>query len=131
MDARRNQVYTGLYEFYNKDHSSEMHIVKEQCVLSVEEILGEINQLGREVIFLGDGVPVYRKSIEECCGVPFLFADASHARQRASCVGVLAQKYYEENRIQSADEHAPEYLRLSQAERERQEHDSVSRNATK
>ena len=42
-------------------------------------------------------------------------------RQRAGSLGVLAQYYYREGKIESAADHKPEYLRMSQAERERKE----------
>ena len=121
MDARRNQTYTGLYEFVSKDKGYELKIVKEQCAVALDEIIEEINKLGKEVIFLGDGVPVFSAQLEEKVKVPFSYAPASCNRQRASAVGVLALKYMEEGKVQSAKEHQPEYLRLSQAERERKE----------
>ncbi len=117
MDARRNQVYTGLYEF----KGSKFHVIKEQAALSVEEILKEINQLGREVIFLGDGVPVYQGIIEDCTTVSYEFAPPHMNRQRAGAIGALGIKYYQNNQLQTAGEHEPVYLRLSQAERERAE----------
>ena len=42
-------------------------------------------------------------------------------KQRAASVGALAQEYYREGRMETAEAHAPDYLRLSQAERERME----------
>ena len=80
-----------------------------------------MNELGKEVIFLGDGVPVFRSQIEEKVKVPFSFAPASCNRQRAAAVGVLALKYMQLGKTETAQEHQPEYLRLSQAERERKE----------
>ena len=42
-------------------------------------------------------------------------------KQRAGAVAVLGMQYFKEGRIETAEEHKPEYLRLSQAERERLE----------
>ena len=53
--------------------------------------------------------------------VPYSFAPASCNRQKASCVAALGQLLYQQGKTQTAMEHAPEYLRLSQAERERNE----------
>lgn len=117
MDARRNQVYTGLYEFVGK----EFRIIKQQAALAVEDILEEVNQLGREVIFLGDGVPVYQEIIKERTKVDYEFAPAHLNRQRAGAIGALGMQYYQNNQLQTAAEHEPVYLRLSQAERERAE----------
>lgn len=119
MDARRSQVYTGLYTFKGDDFIC----YKSQCALSIEEIIGEINKEGREVIFLGDGLPVNREYIEANIKVPYRYAPAHMSRQRAGAVGALALKYVDDDRFpnirrESAAEHVPDYLRLSQAERE-------------
>jgi len=117
MDARRSQVYTGIYSF-----RGEAFITKRaQEPMAVTEIVDELNQDGGEVIFLGDGVPVYREQIRERMKVPYQFAPAHLNRQRASSVAVLAMQYFKEGKTQTAAEHTPEYLRLSQAERERAE----------
>ena len=113
MDAKRGQVYTGLY------HCREnLEIVKEQCAVDVRELLQEINDRGEAVIFLGDGVPVSCKAIEELCRVPYTFAPAGLNRQRAASVALLGAQYLAEGRTETAAEHAPDYLRVSQAERE-------------
>lgn len=122
MDARRNQTYTGLYEFVKKDDSEyDMHVIKEQCAVEVPEILECCNKTGRGVIFLGDGVPVFREQIKELVKVPYAFAPAHMNRQRAAAVAALGARYYARGKVQRAAEHVPEYLRLSQAERERKE----------
>lgn len=121
MDARRNQVYTGIYGFVPEGNSWKMETYKEQCAVDVTEILEQCNQLNRPVIFLGDGVPVYKSQIEELCKVPFTFAPAGMNRQRAASIGSLGVIYAREGRMVTAAEHEPEYLRKSQAEREREE----------
>lgn len=117
MDARRNQTYTGLYEFTE----AGMQILRPQCAVGIDEIIDAINALGRPVTFLGDGVPVFRDYIGEHCSVAYDFAPAHMNKQRAASVGALAEEYYREGRVETAEEHAPDYLRLSQAERERLE----------
>lgn len=117
MDARRNQVYTGFYEFQGE----QLHVLKDQVAISIEEVVEELNQIGREVIFIGDGIPPHKMLLEEKLQVPYHFAPAHLCRQRAGAVGALAQKYYEKGIVESAKEHVPDYLRLSQAEREMQE----------
>lgn len=69
--------------------------------------------------------PVYREKLEALLTIPFSFAPAHVNRQRAAAVGALAEVYYKEGKIQTAEEHEPEYLRKSQAERERAERESV------
>jgi len=114
MDARRNQVYTGLYEF----GGNEFRIVKQQVAITIEEILDEINKLGREVIFLGDGTAAYKEIIEEMTSVNHTFAPIHLNRQRAGAIGALGVHLYKKNQMETAEQHEPVYLRLSQAERE-------------
>lgn len=125
MDARRQQVYTGIYCFENH----ELKILKAQDALPVTELLEELNQMGRKVIFLGDGVPVYKEVIEKNCKTAFTFAPAHLNRQRAGAVAALAGKYYREGKMQDAAEHQPDYLRVSQAERERAARLAKEKNA--
>lgn len=117
MDARRNQVYTGVYRL----NESGLQVVKEQMAIDVGVLAEQLNALGEAVTFLGDGVPVYREQLEEKLTVPFAFAPANMNRQRAASVGLRGFQYYREGRMETAAEHQPDYLRVSQAERERAE----------
>lgn len=121
LDARRNQVYTGLYTFESVDGKSVFKALLEQCAVSVEEIIENVNQMGKEAVFLGDGVPVYETVIREQVRVPYELAPAYCNRQNAGALGTLACVYFKEGRFVEAREHKPEYLRMSQAERERLE----------
>ena len=118
MDARRSQVYTGVYSFEKEDG---FKVIVPQEAVAVEEIIEKVNSLGREVIFLGDGVPVNIDYIREHVTVPYTVAPPQHSVQRPASVGRCAVRMIEEGKITSAMELAPKYLRLSQAERERME----------
>lgn len=115
MDARRKQVYTGIYRY--EDH--RLMTVKDQMAVGIEELLSMLNEMGEAVTFLGDGVPVFKDIIADKITVPFSFAPAHLSRQRAGAVGALGVLYYKEGRTETAAEHKPDYLRVSQAERER------------
>ena len=117
MDARRNQTYTALYDV----SGTYPEAVKEDCVVGIEEIIEAINETGKAVIFTGDGCPVFRETIEKTVSVPYSFAPAHLNRQRASSVAALGRVYYEKGITVTASEHAPIYMRKSQAEREREE----------
>ncbi len=117
MDARRRQVYTGIYRFV--DH--EITVVRDQQAKGIEELIEEVNVLGEPAVFLGDGVPVFKKQILSGCTVPVSFAPVHVNKQKAGAVAALAARYYKEGKLQTAAEHRPEYLRVSQAERERAE----------
>ncbi len=117
MDARRNQTYTGLYRFCD----GRMQTIKEQCAVDISTIIDEINQRKEAAVFLGDGVPVFKNYIEEHILVPYTFAPPHLSRQRAGAVAALAREYYKEGKMMDSASYKPEYLRLSQAERERME----------
>lgn len=117
MDARRSQVYTGIYSFEN-----EMLITHhEPYAVSIDELLAELSAYGRKVIFIGDGIPAARDIIDAKADFSYIYAPAGMNRQRASSVAVLGALYYEQGRTESAAMHLPDYLRMSQAERERKE----------
>ena len=125
MDARRKQVYTGIYRF--EEH--QLMTLKEQWAAPIEELLEELNQRGEMVTLLGDGVPVFRELIAEKLQVPYSFAPAHVNKQRAAAVAALGSIYYKEGRTETAMEHIPEYLRVSQAERERAEREKEQKPA--
>lgn len=116
MDARRKQVYTGLYSF-----EQDFRVIEGQMAVEVETLIEKLNARGESVVFLGDGVPVYRDMLEEGLLVKRSYAPAHMNRQRAAAVGALAVTYYKEGNIETAASHQPDYLRVSQAERERAE----------
>ena len=101
MDARRNQVYTGIYQMDGD----------------------KLQVLEAPVIFLGDGVPVHKDRLEKelMTNYDIAFAPAHMNQQRAAAVGMLGIQYYKEGKTETAMEHKPDYLRVSQAEREREE----------
>ena len=117
MDARRNQVYTGIYEF----RQGSFLIQEGQMAVGVEELIERLRKYNRRVVFLGDGVPVYGEQIKLAMGADCYFAPPHLLMQRAGAVCSRAIHLYEEGIVETAQEHKPEYLRLSQAEREREE----------
>lgn len=117
MDARRNQTYTGLYRFENETCNTIM----EHAAIGIEELIERVNQLGQKVIFLGDGVEVFQNILTEKLVVPFWFAPSHLSHQRAGAVAFLGQQMMSKGLTQDAASHRPEYLRMSQAERERLE----------
>lgn len=129
MDARRNQVYTGLYTFSRRAGEKEycyeaepvFQVLKMQMAVSIGELTRHLNVYRRPVVFLGDGVPVFKDFIKENLQVPYSFAPPHMNRQRAAAVGALGIQYYKAGKIETAMEHKPDYLRVSQAEREREQ----------
>ena len=117
MDARRNQVYTGLYRVDKELPEA----VIDQTACDISEIVDKINSIGEPVFFLGDGVEVFRDYIEKEIKTDCRFATANASLQRGASVAALGLLYYKEGKTVSVDDFAPVYLRPSQAERVRTE----------
>lgn len=118
MDARRNQVYTGIYTF----EGSVLNVIQESIPLDISEIIELVGKAlaskpGRKVIFLGDGVAPFKETIEKEADYELLFASANLMNQSAASLAALAQVYYNEGKLSDGDTAAPVYLRPSQAER--------------
>jgi tRNA threonylcarbamoyladenosine biosynthesis protein TsaB len=122
MDARRGQVYTGVYE-YRKTAAARMSLspLVPPCAVAFAEITAQLNELGREVILLGDGAGIFAEDQQALLTVPFSFAPPHMNRQRAASLAALAQEYIERGEDVNAAAHVPFYLRVSQAERVKQE----------
>lgn len=141
MDAKRSQVYTGLYHGENG-----FEVVMDQRPMDMRELAGLLNERGEKVVFLGDGVPVYKEMIREEMKVPYMFAPAQMNRQRGASVAALGMTAlfgsgdvqeagqmetggaggYKGARLVSAEEFTPDYLRKPQAERQREAELSAS-----
>lgn len=135
MDARRNQVYTGIYTFSAKAGKKEgtrevepvFQVLRMQMAIAVEDLIRRLNNYNRPVVFLGDGVPVYREMLSAGLKVPYSFAPSYMNRQRAAVIGALGIRYYKAGKYETAMEHQPEYLRQSQAERERAQRERTAK----
>ena len=116
MDARRNQVYTGIYK-----NTGKLEVIRESMAISIDELLDILRKIDKEekIVFLGDGVPVFREYIDENFEIAHDFAPANLNRQRASNIAMLGMEMFKEGKSMVSDDMRPEYLRKSQAERER------------
>ena len=116
MDARRNQVYTGIYRMTDRTQT-----LMEASALELAVLIDRLNELGEKVIFTGDGIPVYRDILRKGLTIPCAFAPAGKNMHSAACVAALGLQAYAEGKGMDAAAFEPEYLRKSQAEREREE----------
>ena len=116
LDARRKQTYAAGFLF-----EKGITEVIAQDALSIEEFIEKVNALEKEVLFLGDGVPVFKEDIEKLCKVPYSFAKAHRNRQSAAAVCMAAKTKLEQGDVKNGDDLRLNYLRVSQAEREREE----------
>lgn len=116
MDARRNQVYTGIYKYEN----GKLVVLCDQTAVDIKDLLLMLASY-EEVVFVGDGIPVFQQTIDDTFSVKHYYAPAHINRQRAAAVATLGAVLFDEGCHETADEHVPVYLRKSQAEREYEE----------
>ena len=116
MDARRSQVYNAL--FYVNQGAPER--VSEDRAISLAELGTELKSLKEPIFLVGDGSNLCYNTLLE--SVPNLVLPPEHRmHQRASGVALAARKQVEVGDPGDANALTPNYLRLSQAERERAE----------
>ena len=120
MDARRSQVYNALF----KTENGRPVRMTEDRPIALEELAKEVTALGAPVFLIGDGAALCFEYFT-AHGVPCVMAPDNLRWQDAWGVAMAAADKTPGN----ADELLPVYLRLSQAERERQERLSQSVNS--
>lgn len=118
MDARRNQVYTGLYSFDGHGH---IETVMDQMPMDIGELTDILNDRNENVAFVGDGIDRYREAIADRMKAEYSFAPAHVNKQRAASIAALGMERWNRGLYEDGDAFAPIYLRKSQAERERDE----------
>lgn len=119
MDARRSQVYTAVYKFED-NIPAPVEVMASESMM-IEDLVNYLNDKREKVYFTGDGVPVYRKYVEDNLKVPFVWPTAANAYQNAANVAVLGEYYANKGESVNARDLTPVYLRKPQAEREREE----------
>lgn len=114
MDARRNQVYTATFR---ADHG-KLERVCEDRAISLEDLEKEIKILSDPIFLVGDGSILCYNTLKEA--VPQLVLPSEHRmHQRAAGVALVAKEQILAGVPGDAAALEPNYLRLSQAERER------------
>jgi tRNA threonylcarbamoyladenosine biosynthesis protein TsaB len=113
LDARKNQVYAGLYRS-NADGFPEP-VVRER----LDEVDHVLAALEGEVIFVGEGAIRYRERIEEMLPSRARFAGPINHAIRAAAVAWIGRRHYLRGDIQDPFSLSPRYLRVSEAEGKR------------
>lgn len=117
MDARRNHVYTAMYKW----EDDVLVRLTEHLVIPMVDVVEMAKAYQGKIIFMGDGIEVYKEIINEELGEKVYFAPPSLRLQRASTIAILAMEKFKAGESVSHMEFAPTYLRPSQAEREYKE----------
>ena len=116
MDARRSQVYNALF----RAERGSITRIREDRAISLEELGEELREISGTIYLVGDGSELTHRTLKDT--VPNLAPPPEHRRhQRASGVALAAVRKIEAGEVCDAASLTPNYLRLSQAERERLE----------
>lgn len=114
MDARRAQVYNAIFRVTDGVFSR----VCQDRAIALEELKPELEQLHEPVFLVGDGAKLCYNTLSK--QVPGLCLMPEHRlHQRASGVALAAVRAIAEGAAGDGGALQPNYLRLSQAERER------------
>jgi len=111
LDARKNQVYAGLYRI---GKGSLPEVVRAERLVDVNTLLADLGD--EEVVFLGDGAVRYEKLIGERFPGRCTHDDSRLHNLRASAVGLIGLERYRNGDHLDPLTFTPRYLRLSEAE---------------
>ena len=116
MDARRSQVYNALFHVDCGKYTK----IREDRAISLRELESDLQNLREPIFLVGDGSILCYNTLSE--NVPSLVLPPEHRmHQRASGVALAAMRMIAAGEKTDGAELTPNYLRLSQAERERNE----------
>ncbi|MBG9768329.1 MULTISPECIES: tRNA (adenosine(37)-N6)-threonylcarbamoyltransferase complex dimerization subunit type 1 TsaB [Bacillus] len=108
FDARRGQVYTGLYEYKN---GLLEQVVPDQNVM-LAEWLEMLKEKDRPVLFLGHDTSIHKQMIEDVLGTKAVIGAAAQQNPRPSELAFLGA----EKEAEDVHRLVPDYLRLAEAE---------------
>ena len=116
MDARRNQVYNALF----LADGGKLERVTDDRAIALADLKTELEHIDGPIFLVGDGANLTFKTLSG--DIPNLILPPEHRlHQRAVGVALLAEKQQTAGVGGDANGLSPNYLRLSQAERERME----------
>lgn len=116
MDARRSQVYNALFYV----NCGKYTRIRDDRAISLQDLGEDVKNLAEPIFLVGDGsVLCYNSLLKEAPGLVLPPEHRQH--QRAAGVALVAARKIEAGEVGSGALLSPNYLRLSQAEREKLE----------
>ncbi|HEX3016162.1 MAG TPA: tRNA (adenosine(37)-N6)-threonylcarbamoyltransferase complex dimerization subunit type 1 TsaB [Desulfobacteria bacterium] len=112
LDARKNEVYTALY----RSSGHEISRIADYEAVAPQTMLEKLKAQEEKVLFLGDAVFIYRKSIEEMLKEQAVFLPDRMCLPRAAQIGALAVERLARGESDNLFNLTPFYIRQSEAE---------------
>ncbi|TDL61332.1 tRNA (adenosine(37)-N6)-threonylcarbamoyltransferase complex dimerization subunit type 1 TsaB [Neobacillus sp. YX16] len=108
FDARRGQIYTGLYEY----QGGVLTTVKDDCLVLSADWSASLKELKKPILFVGNDLPLHQAVIKDTLNSQAVFAAITEHNPRPSELALLG-----ENKL-GVDIHSfvPNYIRLAEAE---------------
>lgn len=103
VDARQNKVYACLYQTRN----GKVVRKSKYSLLPLTELL---EKLQGEILFLGDGIKLYRQDIFKSKKIQAVFAEEKFWYSRASAAVSLAMERFRKNKLDDVKSLVPLYL---------------------
>lgn len=108
FDARRGQVYTGLYT----NLEGEIKEVKEDKLLLASDWAAELAEIDQDVLFIGNDVKIHHSIFAEALGKRAFFANVTENNPRPAELALIGKNK------EAEDVHifVPNYIRMAEAE---------------
>jgi tRNA threonylcarbamoyladenosine biosynthesis protein TsaB len=108
FDARRGQVYSGLYRYQN----GELLTIQNDALVMMAEWAEKLKSSEKQILFIGNDLLIHRPRIEEILGDQAIFSEVTEYNPRPSELALLGKDQPGED-IHSF---VPNYIRLAEAE---------------
>jgi len=108
FDARRGQIYTGLYQF--KD-GQLLSVERDQLVLTTEWA-PKLKAMNRDILFVGNDLPLHSEVLKDMLGAKAQFAEVTEHNPRPAELALLGR----DKPAEDSHSFVPNYIRLAEAE---------------
>jgi tRNA threonylcarbamoyladenosine biosynthesis protein TsaB len=112
LDARKKELYAGIFEWRRDGFTNCM----EERTIKVATLLDRLHGMEKSIVFLGEGVLLYKDQILSSLGARAIFPPPQHMAPSAANVAYLCMKKARRNEFDEPAGLVPRYMRKSEAE---------------
>ncbi|MFC7393530.1 tRNA (adenosine(37)-N6)-threonylcarbamoyltransferase complex dimerization subunit type 1 TsaB [Scopulibacillus cellulosilyticus] len=109
FDARRGQVYTGIYE----NRKGNVKRVEDDRLTLLDKWLKHLVKYEKPLLFLGNDLEKHRQTIKNVCGTLAVLPETTMNNPRASEIARLS---IDRPAVSNVHQFVPQYLQLAEAE---------------
>ncbi|WP_066301106.1 tRNA (adenosine(37)-N6)-threonylcarbamoyltransferase complex dimerization subunit type 1 TsaB [Bacillus sp. FJAT-29937] len=108
FDARRGQIYTGLYQFVD----GKIHTLQKDQLLLSTEWAAKLKKQERKILFIGNDLPLHQPILKDVLGDQAVFAEITEQNPRPAELALLGR----DKEGEDIHSFVPNYIRLAEAE---------------